>query len=114
MAAWRGHAAWVAADIAGVPFSTSARGDNLEPADPDLADKLSAALFVRANNAADQARIEAFDRSQARGKVALVYNSLTLPPPAVDSTAPVPGTARGKRRAWNRAPCACLLWAVST
>ena len=71
-------AAWVAADIAGVPFSTSARGDNLEPADPDLADKLSAALFVRANNAADQARIEAFDHSRARGKVALVYNSLTF------------------------------------
>lgn len=72
-------AAWVAADIAGIPFATSARGDNLEPADPDLADKLGAALFVRANNAADQARIEAFGQGQAKGKVVLVYNSLTLP-----------------------------------
>ncbi|WP_165175055.1 glycosyltransferase family 4 protein [Desulfovibrio sp. ZJ369] len=74
-------AAWVAASIAGIPFSTSARGDNLEPADPDLGDKLRAALFVRANNAADQARIEHFDQGQAKNKTYLVYNSLTLPPP---------------------------------
>ncbi len=74
-------AAWVAASIADLPFATAARGDNLAPADPDLGDKLGAAFFVRANNAADQARIEAFDQGQARGKVALVYNSLTLPLP---------------------------------
>ncbi|WP_300907168.1 glycosyltransferase family 4 protein [uncultured Desulfovibrio sp.] len=73
-------AAWVAADIAGIPFATSARGDNLDPADPDLASKLGAALFVRANNAADQARIEAFGQGEAKGRTALVYNSLTLPP----------------------------------
>lgn len=72
-------AAWVAARVAGIPFVTSARGDNLEPADPDLADKLGAALFVRANNAADQARIEAFGQGEAKGKTVLVYNSLTLP-----------------------------------
>ena len=101
-------AAWVAADIAGVPFSTSARGDNLEPADPDLADKLSAALFVRANNAADQARIEAFDRSQARGKVALVYNSLTLPPPAVDSTASRSGDCTRKTPRLEQGPVRLL------
>jgi glycosyltransferase involved in cell wall biosynthesis len=71
-------AAWVAADIAGVPFATSARGDNLEPADPDLGAKFAAALFIRANNAADQKRIENFDRNQAKNKVELVYNSLTL------------------------------------
>lgn len=81
-------AAWVAASIAGIPFSTSARGDNLEPADPDLGDKLRAALFVRANNAADQARIESFDHGQAKNKTYLVYNSLTLPPPpAIDTEA---------------------------
>ncbi len=74
-------AAWVAASIADLPFATSARGDNLAPADPDLADKLSAALFVRANNAADQGRIEEFDKGQAKGKTVLVYNSLTLPIP---------------------------------
>jgi glycosyltransferase involved in cell wall biosynthesis len=72
-------AAWVAADIAGIPFATSARGDNLEPADPDMGAKFTAALFIRANNAADRERIANFDRKQAKNKVELVYNSLTLP-----------------------------------
>lgn len=70
-------AAWVASEIAGIPFATSARGDNLEPADPDLADKLKAALFVRANNASDKERIERL--AGDRNKIPLVYNSLTLP-----------------------------------
>ena len=96
----------MAADIAGVPFSTSARGDNLEPADPDLADKLGAALFVRANNAADQARIEAFDHSRAKGKVALVYNSLTLPLPAVDSMASRSGASARKAQRLEQGPVA--------
>jgi glycosyltransferase involved in cell wall biosynthesis len=73
-------AAWVAADIAGIPFAVSARGDNLEPADPDLGAKFAAALFIRANNAADRQRIENFGQKQARNKTELVYNSLTLPP----------------------------------
>ena len=83
-------AAWVAAQIAGVPFATAARGDNLEPADPDLGNKLSAAFFVRANNEADKKRIEVFDKGQALGKVELIYNSLTLPPlpPETEGTAP--------------------------
>lgn len=73
-------AAWVASQIAGLPFATAARGDNLDPADPDLGDKLTAAFFVRANNEADKTRIEVFAQDQARGKVELIYNSLTLPP----------------------------------
>ncbi|MGE4311765.1 glycosyltransferase family 4 protein [Desulfovibrio sp.] len=73
-------AAWVAGSIAGLPFATCARGDNLEPADPDLGAKLDAAFLVRANNGADKARIENFDKGQAKGKVELVYNGLTLPP----------------------------------
>ena len=83
-------AAWVAAQIAGVPFATAARGDNLEPADPDLGNKLSAAFFIRANNEADKKRIEVFDKGQALGKVELIYNSLTLPPlpPKVEATVP--------------------------
>ncbi len=84
-------AAWVAATLAGLPFATAARGDNLEPADPDLADKFAAAILVRANNAADQARIESFGRGEAGGKTALVYNGLTLPAPGRDVT---DGTAR--------------------
>ncbi|MDR3357647.1 MAG: glycosyltransferase family 4 protein [Desulfovibrio sp.] len=72
-------AAWVAADIAGIPFAVSTRGDNLEPADPDTGAKFAAALFIRANSAADRERIENFDKKQAKNKVELVYNSLTLP-----------------------------------
>lgn len=74
-------AAWVGATLAGLPFAIAARGDNLEPADPDLADKFTAAALIRANNDADRQRIEAFDRCQAKGRTALVYNSLTLPEP---------------------------------
>ncbi|MDD4700865.1 MAG: colanic acid biosynthesis glycosyltransferase WcaL, partial [Desulfovibrio sp.] len=80
-------AAWVAGSIAGLPFATCARGDNLEPADPDLGAKLDAAFLVRANNGADKARIENFDCGQAKGKVELVYNGLTLPPLADESAA---------------------------
>lgn len=72
-------AALVASAFSGIPFATSARGDNLEPADPDLAFKLRRAFFIRANNAADKARIEALPGADAAGKTHLVYNSLTLP-----------------------------------
>lgn len=73
-------AAWVASTISGIPFAVAARGDNLAPADPDLADKMRAALFIRANNAADRKRIEDFDGADAQGRTELVYNSLTLLP----------------------------------
>lgn len=72
-------AAWVAATLADLPFAIAARGDNLEPADPDLGDKFAAASVIRANNDADRKRIELFDRGQAAGRTELVYNSLTLP-----------------------------------
>ncbi|MDR2574289.1 MAG: glycosyltransferase family 4 protein [Desulfovibrio sp.] len=75
-------AAWVAADIAGIPFAAAARGDNLEPADPDMGAKFDAALFIRANNTADQQRIKNFDKGQAGNKVEIVHNSLTLSDPA--------------------------------
>lgn len=72
-------AARVASQLAGIPYAVAVRGDNLAPADPDLADKLREALFVRVNNAADQERTEAFGNGEARGKTHLVYNCLTLP-----------------------------------
>lgn len=72
-------AAWVGASLAGIPFATAARGDNLEPADPDLAKKLEGAKFIRANNEADRIRIENFGNGEARGKTRLVYNSLSMP-----------------------------------
>lgn len=81
-------AARVAAALSGLPYAIAARGDNLEPADPDLEDKFSEALFVRANNAADRARIEKFGNGAAEAKTELAYNILTLPigerPPAKD------------------------------
>lgn len=81
-------AAWVAAHIAGIPFVMAARGDNLDPADPDLGEKLRAACAVRANNAADMQRIVTFDQGQAQGKVTLIYNSLTLPMPPLPTHPP--------------------------
>lgn len=72
-------AARVAASLAGIPYVLAVRGDNLNPADPDLADKLREAIFVRVNNAADKARTEAFGKGEAQGKTHLVYNCLTLP-----------------------------------
>lgn len=72
-------AARVAATLCGLPYIIAARGDNLDPADPDLEDKFADALLVRTNNAADQRRIENFGSRAASGKTCLVYNSLTLP-----------------------------------
>lgn len=72
-------AARVAAKLAGIPYVLAVRGDNLNPADPDLADKLGEAVLVRVNNAADKTRTEAFGRGEARDKTHLVYNCLTLP-----------------------------------
>lgn len=74
-------AAWVASSVTGLPFATSARGDNLDPTDPDLPDKLEAALFIRANNASDQKRINDLLGNKNTEKTFLVYNSLTLPAP---------------------------------
>ena len=73
-------AALVASQLSGIPFSTSARGDNLAPADPDLVDKLCTAFFVRANNKADIARMRAMLPPACSGDhIHLVYNSLTIP-----------------------------------
>lgn len=72
-------AARVGATLAGIPFALAARGDNLDPADPDLGVKFAEALFVRANNAADQKRIQNFAAEVAKDKTELIYNSLTLP-----------------------------------
>lgn len=72
-------AARVAASMCGLPYAFSVRGDNLAPADPDLGDKLNDAVLIRANNKADQKRIQNFDNGQGSNKVVLVYNSLTFP-----------------------------------
>lgn len=71
-------AALVASILSGIPFSTSARGDNLNPADPDLVDKLVAAHCIRANNLADIERMRQMLPASCAAKIHLVYNSLTL------------------------------------
>jgi glycosyltransferase involved in cell wall biosynthesis len=71
-------AAWTASRLSGIPFSLSARGDNLDPAEPDLPDKMEQSLFIRANNQADQARMRHMLSPASRDKIDLIYNSLTL------------------------------------
>ena len=71
-------AAWTASRLSGIPFSLAARGDNLEPVEPDLRDKMEQSLFIRANNQADRARIQRMLVPASRDKIDLVYNSLTL------------------------------------
>jgi len=73
-------AAWTASRLSGIPFSLAARGDNLDPVEPDLVDKLEQSLFIRANNQADKARMQDLLAPASREKIDLVYNSLTLRP----------------------------------
>lgn len=80
-------AARVASSLCGIPYIIAARGDNLDPADPDLEDKFAESILVRTNNAADQERIEKFGNGVAKGKTCLVYNSLTLPEAAPEKSA---------------------------
>ncbi|MDE5833401.1 MAG: glycosyltransferase family 4 protein [Desulfovibrio sp.] len=72
-------AAMIGAKLAGIPFGLSARGDNLDPADPDLRYKFGQAAFIRANNHADQRRIAQF--ADVDAKTFLVYNGLAMRPP---------------------------------
>ena len=71
-------AALVIKRLTQIPYVTTVRGDNLDPADPDLVVKLNEAAYIRANNLADLKWIETYDQGQAKGKVHLIYNSLTL------------------------------------
>ncbi len=69
--------------VAGIPYITCVRANNLLPADPDLADKMRQAALVRTNNKADEKRIHAITPDT---RVDVIYNCLTL---HVDSLAPV-------------------------
>lgn len=90
-------AARVISQCTGIPYITAARGDNLHPRDPDLADKLRDACAIRTNNHADAQRIRELLRENAPAdaaadlpKVTVIYNCLTLP---VDRLADLPMTA---------------------
>lgn len=80
-------AARVASQLAGIPYAVAVRGEDLAPADPDLADKLREALFVRVSNAADKERAETFAGGVARDKTELVHNCLPL---SGEATCPAP------------------------
>lgn len=71
-------AALVASALSGIPFGLSARGDNIEPADPDFVDKLKAASFIRANNKADVDRMRALLPPEQASKITLVYNGVSV------------------------------------
>jgi glycosyltransferase involved in cell wall biosynthesis len=75
-----GTAAWAASRLSGIPFSLAARGDDLEPAEPDLLRKLEESSFIRANNQADRERMHRMLPPGREDKITLVYNSLTLKP----------------------------------
>jgi len=87
--------------LTGIPYATSARGDNLNPPDPDLKDKLQHALFIRANNAADARRI------------ADLAGPRPAPAPALSTTAS-PCTWTNWRPLPLPSPAASLPWAAST
>lgn len=57
-------AARVISQCTGIPYVTVARGDNLNPRDPDLVDKLKDACAIRTNNYADAGRIQALLAAQ--------------------------------------------------
>lgn len=82
-----GMAALVASALSGIPFGLSARGDNIEPADPDFVDKLVAAHFIRANNKADVERMRRLMPPKHADKIRMVYNGVTVANAAI---CPVP------------------------
>ena len=73
-------AAWVAQRLTGIPFSFSARADDVCPPDGALAEKVHAAAFVRVNNSSTAPRLEGLCPQCEVHKCRLVYNPLTLAP----------------------------------
>lgn len=72
-------AAWVASRLTGIPFAFTGRAGDIYPPDGLLAEKISDAAFVRANNLANVKWLSSFCQPGQEGKVSLVYNGLTLP-----------------------------------
>lgn len=71
-------AAWVAAQISGIPFAFTGRAGDIYPQDGILAEKSRDAVFIRTNNAANVEWLRRFCSPEQRGKVRLVYNGLTF------------------------------------
>jgi len=72
-------AVWVASQLTGIPFAFTGRAGDMYPPDGLLQEKLEACLFVRTNTAANVRYLVSHAPAGHEGKVALVYNALTLP-----------------------------------
>ncbi len=72
-------AAWVASRLCGIPFSFSARGQDLHPPDGALLEKLAAAILVRTNTRSNE-RYLAGLAPQAAAKIVNIYNGVSLRP----------------------------------
>ena len=71
-------AVWVASRLTGIPFGFTGRAGDIYPQDGLLREKARDARFIRTNNAANVSWLQSFCEAEARNKVCLVYNSLTL------------------------------------
>lgn len=76
-------AAWVAAELTGVPFSFTGRAHDIFPPDGALRDKIAAAAFVRAESGSARVQITRFAGPHAL-KIRTLPNGL---PPIVESPA---------------------------
>lgn len=74
-----GTAAWIASRLTGIPFAVTGRAGDIYPPDGLLKEKLRDCLFARTNTAANVKYLSGFLPPDQSGKVALVYNGLTLP-----------------------------------
>lgn len=71
-------AVWVASRLSGIPFAFTGRAGDIYPQDGILREKARDALFIRTNNQANVAWLQAFCPEDEQDKVHVVYNGLTL------------------------------------
>lgn len=71
-------AAWIASRLSGIPFAFTGRAGDIYPQDGLLKEKAAAALFIRANNAANVKWLSGFLPPNQGDKTRLVYNGLTF------------------------------------
>jgi glycosyltransferase involved in cell wall biosynthesis len=83
-------AAWVAAQLTDLPFAFTGRAGDIYPPDGLLREKLAACLFARVNTAANLHYLRAHVPVGQEGKIALIYNALTLPEDRPVKAAPPP------------------------
>ncbi len=70
-------AAWVASELAGIPFSFSGGSSDIYPPDGALEEKIRDSLFVRTNNMANIGYLQGFANGNGN-KVHFIYNGIPL------------------------------------